>query len=148
MCKKLKSFEICFIGYDCMHLFHNVKFIIPWCNCFNGHILPLIVQAHKVEPFLSALYEHSIPEVNNMDQQAPVISILPRASLAHVCITALCVCMQPCGVRGCVERCGVCTYVCACVLMGGNDAWRHEFKIIALDLIEVFLSCSFLKWAL
>lgn len=48
-----------------------------------------------MEPFLSALYDHSIPEVNNMDQQAPVIAILPRGSLSHVCIT-LCVCVRAC----------------------------------------------------
>ena len=76
-----------------------------------------------MEPFLSALYEHSLPEVNNMDQQAPVISILPRGSLGHVCITAVyaslccvCVCMVGCGcmcscVRVCLHLCCMLAYM-------------------------------------
>ena len=42
------------------------------------------MQVHRVEPFLAALYDHNIPDINNMDQEAPVISITPQGSLSQV----------------------------------------------------------------
>ena len=68
-------------------------------------VVPLSVQVHKVEPFLSALYEHAIPEVGSMEQQCPKITILPRGSLSQVWTT---VCVRAC-VRACM-RVRVCVF--------------------------------------
>ena len=54
-----------------------------------------------MEPFLSALYDHAIPEVGSMDQQIPKISILPRDSLSQVCPTVFVLHSNICSVFVC-----------------------------------------------
>ena len=74
--KHAKSLHICTRA----HTAHSCAPHDRICVAFVSFLL----QAHKVEPFLLALHEHSIPDINNMEQEAPTISINPQGSLSQV----------------------------------------------------------------